>query len=189
MKLRGEVRCQGAELGEYAAGRLPADRARAWEHHLISCRVCDRALADERALLAALAGAPSMPGGLHGALLALAATVEAPPVPKAPESVLRLTGGGSTLTLVAPSAPATHRSALRCTVVAAAAAGASAAAAWSLTVLVAPGIGPAVGSPASLATPSTRTSTVGTAPSSVLQAGWTRPSMSPIGLREAQSTP
>ena len=34
------VQCQGDELTEYAAGRLPVDRQWAWDRHLVACRVC-----------------------------------------------------------------------------------------------------------------------------------------------------
>jgi len=122
------VRCQGEELAEYAAGRLPLDRQWAWDRHLVACQACAHDVAQERRLRSALAGAPSMPGDLRSTLLALgtalASDVGPRPVPTARDQPA----------LLAPSAPPCHRSALRATVVAAAAAGVSAAAAWSLTV-------------------------------------------------------
>ena len=126
------VRCQGDELTEYAAGRLPLDRQWAWDRHLVACQTCAHDVAQERRLRSALAGAPSMPGDLRSSLLALgnalAADLGPRPVPVAHDR----------LALLAPSAPPCHRSALRATVVAAAAAGVSAAAAWSLTVAPVP---------------------------------------------------
>jgi len=127
------VRCLGDELSEYAASRLPVDRQWAWDRHLVACRVCAQAVDEERRLRSALAGGPSVPGDLRSSLLALGSVLaaESPrPVPVAPRR--------EPLALLAPTAPACHRSPLRATVVAAAAAGVSAAAAWSLTVIGAP---------------------------------------------------
>ncbi len=122
------VRCLDDELSEYAAGRLPAARAHAWERHLAVCDLCAVGLERERRLRAALAGGPSMPGELRTTLMALGRSLEEEAPARAP----------SPLALLAPSAPPCHRSPLRATVVAAAAAGVSAAAAWSLTVTGAP---------------------------------------------------
>ena len=131
MSLTPRVRCLGAELSEYVAGRLPAERGWEWDRHLVACRVCAHAVEEERRLRSALAGAPSMPGDLRSSLLALGRSLaaEAPPQP-APVAARH-----QPLALLAPSAPPCHRSPLRATVVAAAAAGVSAAAAWSLTVV------------------------------------------------------
>ena len=122
------VQCRGEELTEYAAGRLPVDRQWAWDRHLVACRLCAHEVAQERRLRNALAGAPSMPGDLRSSLLALGAALATDLGPRP------LPGGHQQLALLHPSAPPCHRSALRATVVAAAAAGLSAAAAWSLTV-------------------------------------------------------
>ncbi len=86
-----------------------------------------------------------MPGDLRVTLLALGRDHD--PVP-------RPASGPTPLALLAPGDPPCHRSALRATVVAAAAAGVSAAAAWSLTVVGVPGptrpvVGSAPSSPAS----------------------------------------
>ena len=127
------VRCGGEELSEYAAARLPVERQWAWDRHLVACRACAQTVDEERRLRSALVGAPSMPGDLRSSLLALgsALAAESPrPVPVAPRR--------EPLALLAPDAPACHRSPLRATVVAAAAASVSAAAAWSLTVTGAP---------------------------------------------------
>lgn len=123
------VRCLGDELTEYAAGRLPLERQWAWDRHLVACQVCAHGVAQERRLRSALAGAPSMPGDLRSSLIALGAALATDLPPRAAPA------GHEALTLLAPSAPPCHRSALRATVVAAAAAGVSAAAAWSLTVV------------------------------------------------------
>jgi hypothetical protein len=126
------VQCRGDELTEYAAGRLPLDRQWAWDRHLVACRVCCHEVAQERRLRSALAGAPSMPGDLRSSLLALGAAL-ATDLGARPVQT-----GHDQLALLHPSAPPCHRSALRATVLAAAAAGLSAAAAWSLTVAPAP---------------------------------------------------
>lgn len=124
------VRCLDDELSEYAAGRLPAARVRAWERHLAVCDLCACGLERERRLRAVLAGGPSMPGDLRSALMAMGTALSHEP--------LRTPTGPGPLPLLAPGAPPCHRSPLRATVVAAAAAGVSAAAAWSLTVIGAP---------------------------------------------------
>jgi len=126
------VRCQGDELSEYAAGRLPLDRQWAWDRHLVACQACAHDVAQERRLRSSLAGAPSMPGDLRSTLLALGSSLAADLGPRPVAS------GPDPLRLLSPTAPPCHRSALRATVVAAAAAGLSAAAAWSLTVAPAP---------------------------------------------------
>ncbi len=134
------VQCGGEELTEYAAGRLPLDRQWAWDRHLVACQLCAQEVASERRLRSALAGAPSMPGDLRSSLLALGAALATDLGPRPVPS------GHEQLALLHPSAPPCHRSALRATVVAAAAAGLSAAAAWSLTVA------PPVGARSGLAT-------------------------------------
>jgi len=134
------VQCRGEELAEYAAGRLPVNRQWAWDRHLVACQTCAQDVAQERRLRSALAGAPSMPGDLRSSLLALGAALATDLGPRP------VPGGHEQLALLHPSAPPCHRSALRATVVAAAAAGLSAAAAWSLTVA------PPVGARSGLAT-------------------------------------
>lgn len=126
------VQCRGEELTEYAAGRLPLDRQWAWDRHLVACQVCAHDVAQERRLRSALAGAPSMPGDLRSTLIALGAALATDLGPRPVPAV------HAQLPLLHPSAPPCHRSALRATVVAAAAAGLSAAAAWSLTVAPVP---------------------------------------------------
>ncbi len=135
MSLTPRVRCLGAELSEYVAGRLPAERQWEWDRHLVVCRVCAHTVDSERRIRTALAGAPSMPGDLRGTLLALGSAMAA----EAPARTVSV-AGTQPLALLAPSAPPCHRSPLRATVVAAAAAGVSAAAAWSLTVMGAPAV-------------------------------------------------
>jgi anti-sigma factor RsiW len=148
------VECQGDELTEYAAGRLPLDRQWAWDRHLVACQLCAQDVAQERRLRSALAGAPSMPGDLRSSLLALGNALAADLGPRP------LPTGHDPLRLLAPSAPPCHRSALRATVVAAAAAGLSAAAAWSLTIAPVP-----VGARPGLATSTTPVVSPAVAPS------------------------
>ncbi len=180
------VRCLDEELGDYAAGRLDAARRRPWERHLVSCGTCAHAVAEERRLQAAFAGAPSMPGDLRASLLALGGGG-----PLAPAASGQAARRVDPLMVLSPGARPCHRSALRATVIAAAAAGASAAAALSLTVISTPParVGttatpaiPAVGSPGQTQSP-----TLGTA--SVVPAGWARTGVVPRPTRQAESTP
>jgi hypothetical protein len=181
------VRCLGDELPEYAAGRLPLDRQWAWDRHLVACQVCGHAVAQERRLRSVLAGAPSMPGDLRSSLLALGTDLasragERPAVAHPPA-----------LALLAPSAPPCHRSALRATVVAAAAAGVSAAAAWSLTVIGSPATAVRPGIAATTA-PSVAPVSAPTTPgpafgSAVASLGLSRPAVLTRVDEQAESTP
>ncbi len=178
------VRCLGDELPEYAAGRLPLERQWAWDRHLVACQVCGHAVAQERRLRSALAGAPSMPGDLRSTLLALGSSLgdEAAPRPAA-------TTQPRPLALLAPSAPPCHRSPLRATIVAAAAAGVAGAAAWSLTVIG----GPATVRPALATTPAVRPASVPSVPGSAVGTSATLELSRPLGLtratQQAESTP
>ena len=163
------VRCLGDEMSDYAAGRLPLDRQWAWDRHLVACRVCAHAVDAERRLRSALTGAPSMPGDLRSSLLALGAALAADLGPRPVSS------GHGSLRLLAPTAPPCHRSALRATVIAAAAAGLSAAAAWSLTVAPVPG-----GVRTGLATATTPVVSPAAAP--------TRAPAAPVSFTQAQVT-
>lgn len=160
------VQCHGEELPEYAAGRLPLERQWAWDRHLVSCQLCAQDVAQERRLRSALAGAPSMPGDLRSSLLALGAALATDLGPRPAPT------GHVQLALLHPSAPPCHRSALRATVVAAAAAGLSAAAAWSLTVA------PPVGARSGLAT--------ATAPVVSPAAAPTRAAGTPVSIARAR---
>ena len=177
MSARETVSCLDDELSEYVAGRLADPRRRAWEHHLVACETCCRAVREERRLRAALSGGPAMPGDLRVSLLALGRDLGPAPVPVNPQP----------LALLTPSAPPCHRSPLRATVVAAAAAGVSAAAAWSLTVLGAPAqprpgvVAPTVVPAAATARPVTGTTMV--------SFGGYDPSAQVTRQRGAQSTP
>ncbi len=180
------VRCLDDELGDYASGRLDPSRRRPWDHHLVSCGTCARAVAEERRLQAAFAGAPSMPGDLRASLLALGGGVSVTPAPTGQQG-RRV----DPLTVLSPGARPCHRSALRATVIAAAAAGASAAAALSLTVISAPparlgttanAVIPAVGSPRQTPSPVFGTATV-------VPAGWARTGVVPSTTRQAESRP
>ena len=180
------VRCLDDELTEYAAGRLPLHRQWAWDRHLVACQTCCHAVAQERRLNSALAGAPTMPGDLRSTLLALGATMAAELAPRATPVARQ-----DPLRLLAPSAPPCHRSPLRATVVAAAAAGVSAAAAWSLTVVPAPAtVRPALATTASpvvspTAAPVRGVSAVATVSTSSLRQGVV---LTRLG-QQAESTP
>jgi anti-sigma factor RsiW len=178
------VQCRGEELTEYAAGRLPLDRQWAWDRHLVACQLCAQDVAQERRLRSALAGAPSMPGDQRSSQLALGAALATDLGPRPVPS------GHQQLALLHPSAPPCHRSALRATVVAAAAAGLSAAAAWSLTVA------PPVGARSSLATstapvvsPAAAPTRAAGAPMSITQVRVTRTVVVEQVGERAESTP
>jgi hypothetical protein len=179
------VQCQGEELTEYAAGRLALDRQWAWDRHLVACQVCAHEVAQERRLRSALTGAPSMPGDLRSSLLALGAALATDLGPRPVPT------GHDQLALLNPSAPPCHRSALRATVIAAAAAGLSAAAAWSLTVAPVPvqvrtGLATAT---APVASPTAVPTRAAAAPVSIAQVQLTRTVVvSRLGER-AESTP
>lgn len=197
--------CGADELAEYAAGRLTPARAAAWEGHLAGCARCRFELADLEALRTRLAtSAPSLPGGLTSALLALgaeddltgrAATGHAgnPPGP-APAVPVPATGQRAgahpmpPLLLVAPTSPPAHRSVLRSGVIAAAAAGASVAAAWSLGVVATrqgppTTVGTVVGTPAATSMARVTITTVGWSPASEAGPEW------PCWDDKAQSAP
>ena len=183
------VRCLGDELPEYAAGRLSLERQWAWDRHLVACQVCAHAVAQERRLRSVLAGAPSMPGDLRSSLLALGSTLAAASATEPATNAHHR----PPLVLLAPGAPPCHRSALRATVIAAAAAGVSAAAAWSLTIIgaptaVRPGLGttttvPAVQPAAAPTTASPATNT------GVASFGLSRPVVVARLGQQAESTP
>lgn len=184
-EIRG-LRCLDEDLGEYAAGRLEQGRRHRVDRHLVTCRACVHAVDEERRLQAAFAGAPSMPGDLRTALLALAGGVGA--VPGAAAQRVRRP---DPLTVLSPDARPCHRSALRATIVAAAAAGASAAAALSLTVISTPVA--RTGSAVTTAVPVTGAP----APSpsafgggaTAVPVGWARPGAAIATVRQAESGP
>jgi anti-sigma factor RsiW len=144
------VRCGGPELPEYAVGRLPVDRTRAWDRHLVTCRACLSEVTHERQLQARLASMPAPSSDLRTQLLALAARELGPqslpstrpsgqrpqpgPGPRVPEPPRR----GVPLVVMAPSDPPAHRSVLRAVVLASTVAGLGVTAAWSLSVAGSP---------------------------------------------------
>lgn len=139
---RATSRCLGESVVEYVARSLPPSELLGWDRHLVACSTCRRAVDDERWMLARMSVAPTMPTDLRTVLLSLASLAPSvPPPPPAPAHVRiavrrqpALPVTPSRLAVVAPSAPACHRSALRSAVLATVAAGASAAAAWSMAV-------------------------------------------------------
>ena len=138
-----QVRCGGPEIAEYAVGRLPLARLRAWDRHLVTCRHCGARVEEERRLHAALMAVPVPSRDLRVHLLSLAgpglvtAGPESRPAPRAP-------GGRSAvlpsahLALMAPSAPAAHRSVRRPLAMAVSVAGLGATAVWTLALVGAP---------------------------------------------------
>jgi anti-sigma factor RsiW len=124
-------RCRLDELPDYVSGQLSAQRTLEWDRHLIACGGCQHAVAAERRLQTLLsAGCPSMPGGLHAQLVALATSM--PAAPSTGHETRR--HDHSPLQMVAPTAPPAHRSPLKSAALATAAAGATAAVAWTLTL-------------------------------------------------------
>ncbi len=227
---RPASRCLGERVVEYVARTLPGSDLLDCDRHLVACASCRRAVDDERRMLARLAVEPMMPSDLRTALLSLASLPAStpPPPPAAPPSVRLavrrhpatasrryspIPAGPARLAVLAPSAPACHRSPLRSAVFAAVAAGASAAAAWSMavtgaaaTATVDPGARPAgEAQPARLApnVPSVTTrgiwsvsATYGSpraatllAPVLAMQAAYGTPRGGLTGTRGAQSTP
>ena len=218
MSLLPGRRCLGDEISEYAAGRLDPRAARERDLHLVACQTCRAAVEQERRLQAAISGAPVVPAGLRSSLLSLAATVAAsgdavgdrpdvPPVPRAPLGATAPLGSGigaagfgsSALPVVAPGAPALHRSALRSAVVATAVAGASAAAALGLGVTSSQAVSSGTARPAtpvSSSSPGVRLTSSGFAAQqlgSAAAVGYRRtapqPAMLTIAPLGAQSTP
>ena len=179
------VQCQGEELTEYAAGRLPLDRQWAWDRHLVACQACAHEVAQERRLRSALAGAPSMPGDLRSSLLALGAALATDlgprPVPAGHDQLAAAAPLGAP---VPPQRPARHRPRR-------AAAGLSAAAAWSLTVAPAPvrvrtGLGTAT---APVVSPAAAPTRAAAAPVSFTQVRLTRTVVVGRPGERAESTP
>jgi anti-sigma factor RsiW len=182
MSAAAGLRCLDDELLEYAAGRLPESRVAVWQRHLAVCDLCTVGLERERRLQAALAGAPSMPGDLRTALMAMGRSLDQQaPRPRGPEP----------LALLAPGAPPCHRSPLRATAVAAAAVGLSAAAAWSLAVMGSPADRGAVSRP----TVRDAATSPSPPPTTVAGGGTTMVRWMPVGSalppagQQAQSTP
>lgn len=155
MTLLSGRRCLGDEISEYAAGRLDPRAARQVDLHLVACQSCRMGVDQERRLqLAFTSGAPAVPADLRSTLLSLAASAAAsqearaglPQVPRAPMGMPSLPPAA--LPVVAPGAPALHRSVLRSAVIATAVAGASAAAAFGLTITTTQAVSSGGGRPA-----------------------------------------
>ncbi len=187
------VRCGGPELPEYAGGRLPLDRTRAWDRHLVSCRCCLDEVAQERRLQASLAFGPVPSSDLRSQLLALAArelgpqppavdaAVGLPPIPTPPRR-------GAPLVVMAPTDPPAHRSVLRAVVLASTVAGLGVTAAWSLSVA-----GRAAGPLPTTTVPAVATVRSPSAPATVVSVQWrlsrpSGPSITPSS-GTAESTP
>lgn len=168
---RARIGCGSEELAEYAAWGLAPERASAWERHLAACARCRFDLAETRRVRSLLSsGLPSVPGGLRGALLELAAgegdraehrttTDRRRPEPSQTPRAGRERAGGvvpvpsplqrfgagtmAPLAVLPPTSPPVHRSALRSGVIAAAVLGASVASVWGLGFVAAGAVGTA----------------------------------------------
>lgn len=128
------VRCGGPELPEYAVGRLPVERTRAWDRHLVTCQHCVVAVSQERRLQVRLSSGPAVSRNLHAQLLAMACRELGGP--ESARGVPRPAASMAPLPLMAPSAPPAHRSILRSVVLASTVAGLGATAVWTLGVAV-----------------------------------------------------
>jgi anti-sigma factor RsiW len=181
-----QLTCLDRELTEYAAGRLPEPRSKAWDRHLVACASCTRAVAQERRLQSLLVDdTPSMPSSLRGALLALSL----PPAAGAATLPRRSEPGAAPLATLAPTAPPVHRSVLRSALVAAGAASITTAAAWSLAVGNSASFS-AEGAPTTSASPTAPAAAgTSTAAVAVLLLGPKSPRVEPERSRRAQSIP
>ena len=133
----------GMQVSAYVDARLDASTMRAFDQHLIACRVCLHSAEQERRILASLrtGATPGLSAGMQSMLLGLAAPAHSaaaqdlhggiPAIPVAPRANQRLRVPVPT---VPPASPALHRSPRRAAMLAGLAAGASAAAAIGLAV-------------------------------------------------------
>lgn len=130
----------GSLASDYVDRRLHPSRLAQLDRHVMTCPGCRAKADEERALLSAMrTGPPSVSAGLRETLLGLAAdapTQPQPSVPAVPEAPASMRA--ARLPVVAPAAPALHRSPFRATVLAGLAASASAAVAWGLATPAGP---------------------------------------------------
>ena len=155
--------CLGEWISEYVDGTLSALEQYTADRHLILCQGCRAEVELERRLRATLRCEPRIPDALLAMLMSLSAQnpvsqdgtsrVGGPPVPEIPQPSERVGGWRppGPLRVLAPNAPAQHRSALRAAACASVAAGASIAAVWAVTAAPVASVRP--GAPAA-ATPS-----------------------------------
>lgn len=127
----------GPLLSDYVDRRLDRGTLAEFDLHLVACQSCRASADEERRLLSTLRSSPgpALSASLQELLLGLGAASgqdsrgdSIPRVPVAPAALQ-----GLRLPVVAPAAPALHRSPLRATLLAGFAASASAAIAWGLT--------------------------------------------------------
>ncbi|MEO7060938.1 MAG: hypothetical protein ABI083_14550 [Lapillicoccus sp.] len=122
----------GLQVSAYVDRRLDASVLRAFDQHLVACRVCCHAADQERRLLTSLrhGATPGFSADLQSMLMGLAS---APSGPMSPRPLV-VRPVSRPVPTVAPAAPPLHRSPRRAAMFAGLAAGASAAAAFGLAV-------------------------------------------------------
>lgn len=197
--------CLGERVSDYVDGTLGAGEQLACDRHLIACQGCRAEIELERRLRATLRTEPAVPDALMAMLMAVSQEipVQAPLSRPARTGVSRpARAGGSVpsvplrgpgmppalpiapVQVLAPSAPAQHRSALRAAAFATAAAGASVAAVWAFSLAPSAGVRPAPASvlPRPAAEPSIHPSAPATSPIVVRARAFSSPDL-------AQSTP
>ena len=155
--------CLGEWISEYVDGTLSALEQYTADRHLILCQGCRAEVELERRLRATLRCEPRIPDALLSMLMSLSAPTPVPQesshgvrvssIPDITQSTERVSAGRAPgpLRVLAPNAPAQHRSALRAAACASGAAGASIAAVWAVTAAPVASVRP--GAPAA-ATPS-----------------------------------
>lgn len=137
IRSRGARGCLGDRVSDYVAGSLPAPEKLAWDRHLVACLGCRGSVDLERRLQDTLRAAPRVPDDLRSLLLSVSQEipVAVPNRPADPGSDAPARPGPDLgLAVLAPGAPAQHRSALRAAVFATAAAGASVVAVWGIAM-------------------------------------------------------
>ncbi|MEI2776936.1 MAG: hypothetical protein V9G19_13400 [Tetrasphaera sp.] len=181
---RGARGCLGDLVGDYVEAALPAQEKLAWDRHLVACIGCRGAVDLERRLKDTLRAAPRVPDDLRGLLLSVSQEIPvAVPATSVPDAPAR-PGPDLGVAVLAPGAPAQHRSMLRAAVFATAAASASVVAVWGIAM--APATGPIRTGPGAV-TP--RPVNEGVAPTRLQLGVVGEPVLSREALPGAQSTP
>ena len=172
--------CLGEWIGEYVDAALsPAEQLCA-DRHLVACQGCRAEVELERRLRSTLRAEPRMPDALRSTLMSLSQEIpiqspqprparapRPPAVPAAPVPVPDWAFAGPQVRVLAPDAPAQHRSARRSAAFAGAAAGVSIVAVWAFSA-----------APAATARPG--------APAAVIPS---RPAPSPASAPESRTGP
>lgn len=154
--------CLGEWISEYVDGSLSPVEQLCAERHLVACQGCRAEVDLERRLRATLRAEPAMPEALLTMLMSVSQEIPiqrpgrgavnrfgVPAVPPAPTPVPAAWAVEMTqVRVLAPQAPAQHRSALRAAAFASAAASVSLAAVWAFSM--SPGAAARPGAPAAV---------------------------------------